>query len=196
MYFSSLAPIEQIYWIIAVAASSVLAVQLIIACFSGFEIHLGSLGSDLGGHDTDIGHHDVGMPHFQLLTIRNIVAFFTLFGWSGLAFYHQNMGPSLVIFLSFICGVLMMFATAGCFYGLSKLQSEGTLDFNHAKGLEGSVYLRIPPVGFGQGQIKVSLQGRLVEMEAFNTGVSEIPTGATVLIKEVSNLKAIVERVN
>jgi hypothetical protein len=188
-WWGAMTPIEHIYWIIAVVASTVLAVQLIIACFSGFDIHM---GSDLGGHDANVGHHDIGEPHFQLLTVRSVVAFFAIFGWSGLAFYHQGLSVPTVILLSCFCGFLMMVATAGCFFGLSKLQGEGTLNLNLAKGLKATVYLRIPPLGVGQ--IKVSLQGRLIEMEALNTKSEEIPTGAIVVIKEVSNSKAIVER--
>jgi len=182
--------IEQVYWIIAIAASTVLAVQLIIACFAGLDFHVDAGDHDVGTHDGDIG-----LPHFQLLTVRNIVAFFALFGWSGLAFYHAGHPVWLVILLSFICGFLMMILSGSIFFGLSKLQSSGNVDYSQAKGLNASVYLKIPSAQSGAtGQIKVVLQGKTIEMEAFSTG-AEIPTGASVLIKEVTNSKAIVERV-
>lgn len=194
-WWGSLSPIEHVYWIISVAATTILAIQLVIACASGFEFHMGSMGSDLGGHSGDVGHdHDMGMPHFQLLTIRNVVAFFSLFGWTGLAFNHMGLPLGLTIFLSFICGLIMMVATAAIFYSLYKLQSDGNVDYNSAKGLKASVYLRIPPVGQGAGQIRVILQGKITEMDAISTETTEIPTGANVLIKDVANSKAIVER--
>jgi len=195
-WWGSLSPVEHVYWIIAIAASTLLAVQLVIACLSGFEFHVGSMGSDLGSHGGDAGGHhgDVGMPHFQLLTIRNVVAFFALFGWTGLAFNHQGLPLWLTIFLSSICGLIMMVITAALFYGMSRLQSDGNVNYNSAKGLLATAYLRIPPVGQGAGQIRVVLQGKIIEMEAVSTDTTEIPTGANVLIKEVSNSKAIVER--
>lgn len=192
-WWGSLSPVEHVYWIIAVAASTVLAIQLIIACVSGFEFHM---GSDLGAHGGDAGHHGHGDvdPHFQLLTIRNIVAFFALFGWTGLAFISQELPLWAVIIFSSLCGFAMMIITAGIFYGLYKLQSDGTVKYASAKGLKGSVYLKIPQVGQGAGQIRVILQGKIVEMEAVTTEPSEIPTGASVLIKDVSSSQAIVER--
>lgn len=195
-WWGSLSPVEHVYWIIAIAASTVLAIQLIIACISGVDFHM---GSDLGAHGGDAGHHhgagDMD-PHFQLLTIRNVVAFFALFGWTGLAFFQQGLPMWAVILLSSLCGFAMMVLTAGIFYGLYKLQSSGNVKYEAAKGLKGIVYLRIPPVGTGCGQIRVVLQGKVIEMEAISSETEEIPTGATILITEISqSSKALVERV-
>jgi hypothetical protein len=188
----AMSSIEHVYWIIAIAASTVLAVQLIIACVSGLDFHV---GTDLSSHDVGTHHDDIGMPHFQLLTIRNIVAFFALFGWSGLAFYDKGLPVWLVIFLSFICGLIMMVITALIFYGLFKLQSSGNVDYTAAKGLHATVYLKIPSAGQGSGRIKVILQEKIVEMEAITIDSKEIPTGSTVVIKESTNTNATVERV-
>lgn len=195
-WWGSMSPVEHVYWVIAVASSTLLAIQLIIACASGFEFHMGSMGSDLGSHGGDAGHHhgDMGMPHFQLLTIRNVVAFFSLFGWTGLAFNHHGLPLWAVILLSCLCGFVMMVLTAAIFYSLYKLQSDGNINYDSAKGLKATVYLKIPPVGQGMGQVRVVLQGKIIEMEAISTSTEEIPTGSNVLIKEVSSSKAIVER--
>ena len=195
-WWGSLSPIEHVYWVIAVAASTVLAIQLIIACASGFEFHMGSMGSDLGGHGGDVGQHhgDMGMPHFQLMTIRNVVAFFSLFGWTGLAFNHMGLPLGLTILFSFICGLIMMVITAALFYGMYRLQSDGNVNYDSAKGLKGTVYLKIPPTGQGYGQIRIVLQGKIIEMEAVSKDTVEIPTGSNVIIKEVSSSIAVVER--
>jgi hypothetical protein len=193
-WWGAMSPMEHVYWVIAVAASTILAIQLIIACASGFEFHMGSMGSDLGSHGGDTSH-DIGMPHFQLLTLRNLVAFFALFGWSGLAFYHHGLPIWLVGLLSSLCGLVMMVVTAALFYGMSRLQCDGNLDYAKAKDLKASVYLTIPPTNQGVGQIKVILQGKIVEMEAVTNGTEAIPTGSSVIIKEVSSSKAIVERI-
>jgi hypothetical protein len=186
-WWMSMTSIEHVYWIIAIAASTMLAIQLVIASVTGLDLHS---GSDLGGH-----HGDVGLPHFQLLTLRNIVAFFTIMGWSGIAFYHQHLPTALVVLLSIFCGLLMMLTTAAIFYGLSKLQSSGTLDSSGAVGKQASVYLTIPPAGGGNGQIHLVLQGKIVEMGAVTRDAVEIPTGSTVTVKELDNSNAVVERV-
>lgn len=197
LWWSHLSSVEHVYWIIAVAATTVLAIQLVIACISGAEMgfHVGSMGSDLGSHGGDAGHgHDLAEPHFQLLTIRTVVSFFAIFGWSGLAFYHQGLSTLMVTILSFSCGLVMMVITAAAFYGLSRLQCSGNVDYSAAKGQKAQVYLRIPPVGTGFGQVKLALQGSMVYMDAYSTESKEIPTGDFVTIKEVSSSKAVVER--
>ena len=189
-WWLSLSSVEHVYWIISIAASTVLATQLILACFSGFD-----LVHDIGGHHGIDGHHDgVSDYHFQLISIRGVVAFFALFGWSGLAFYHQGYHLPLVIVFSFICGFVMMVALALIFWGLANLQSAGNVDVTQARGLQATVYLRIPPSG-GVGQISLTLQGKIIEMEASTSGIEEITTGSSVVIKQIINNIAVVERV-
>jgi len=187
-WWGALSPVEHVFWIMAVAASTVLLIQLIIACFAGFEFDIDT------HHDID-GHHDIGGPHFQLLTVRGLVAFFSIFGWSGLAFNHHGYHISLVIIFAMICGFIMMLATALIFWGLASLQRVSIMDLSKAKGSFATVYLKIPAVGKGQGKISLTLQNKVIEVNAITTDTEDIPTGATVQIKEISNLKTIVERV-
>jgi hypothetical protein len=186
-WWAAMSSLEHVYWIIAVAASVMLAVQLALAFVSGLEFHM---GSDLAAH------HDGGFdaPHFQLLTIRNVVAFFAVFGWSGLALYHAGVSHALTIFISFSCGLAMMFIMAAMFWGLSKLQSSGTIDVNGAKGEIAETYLTIPPLRKGTGKIEVILQGKKVEMDALTDDPEKIATGSAVKIIAILNNQAIVER--
>lgn len=173
--------IEKIYYGIAVISSFILILQLVIAFISGIDMHPG----------TDL---DIGVPHFQLLTIRNFVAFFVLFGWSGLAFIQLDFPLLATLGLSFLCGFIMMCVTAGLFLLSIKLQSDGTLDYSQAKGLTGTVYLSIPPYRQGKGKITVTLQNRMIEMDALNISNLEILTGTPVRITDVINSNAVVER--
>jgi len=188
-WWGALSPVEHVFWIIAVAATTVLLVQLVIACFTGLDVDV-----DVAGHDVG-GHHDIGGPHFQLLTVRGLVAFFSVFGWSGLAFNQHGHHLPLVITFAFGCGLIMMLATALIFWGLANLQSESTMDLSKAKGMFATVYLKIPAVGQGQGKISLNLQNKLIEVDAVTTDVNDIPTGASVVIKDFTNNKTTVERV-
>lgn len=187
MNWASLTPVEHVYWIIACGATVVLIVQTIIAFISGVDIHT---GSDIGAH------HDIGGAHFQLLTIRNIVAFFTIMGWSGLAFNSFHFSLGLTICLSIFCGFLMMMATAVLFYILSKLQSEGTIQITQAKDEKAKVYLTIPPSRSGEGKIQVVMQGRIVEFNAITDDLLRIETGAMVEVVEIlQQSQALVKRI-
>jgi hypothetical protein len=191
-WWGQMTSLEHVYWIIAVAASVVLLIQLVLAFVSGVDFHI---GSDLGAHGGADGNSDFNVPHFQLLTIRNVVAFFAVFGWVGLAMIHANASTSLTILVSFVCGLAMMFIMSAMFLGLSQLQSSGNIDVAFAKGLQAKVYLTIPQKRKGVGKIEVVIQGKIVEMEAMTDDIESISTGSFVNIIDVLNNQALVERV-
>jgi hypothetical protein len=186
-WWEHMATLEHVYWIIAVAGSVVLLVQLVMAFASGLDFHV---EGDVAAHSGT----DINLPHFQLLTIRNVVAFFVIFGWVGIAMIHANATVPLTIIVSFCCGLIMMVLVAAIFVGLSKLQTSGNGDVSLAKGSEAQVYLTIPPARKSGGKIEVVLQGKKVEMDALTDDSLPLLTGVSVKIKEVLNNQAIVER--
>ena len=177
---------EHVYWIIATASSVLLLVQLVLAFISGIEFDSSDMVAHHGG--------DINLPHFQLLTIRNVVAFFVVFGWSGLAMIHANASLPLTIVVSFVCGLVIMVLMAAMFLGLSRLQSTGTLDVSKAKGEQAKVYLTIPAARKGVGKVTVVIQGKNVEMDALTDNAEPILTGSLVTVKDVINKQVIVER--
>jgi hypothetical protein len=192
-WWGRMTSLEHVYWIIAIAASVFLMIQLVLAFISGMDFHI---GSDLGEHGgLDSSSSDFNFPHFQLLTIRNVVAFFTVFGWVGLAMIHADASTALTIIISLVCGLTMMFIMSAMFLGLSRLQTSGNLDVSLAKGLQAKVYLTIPPKRKGEGKIEVVIQGKIVEMNAMTDNAEQIPTGTFVNIKDILNNQALVERV-
>lgn len=186
MHWAQMSTVEHIYLLIAVAATVVLLFQLILACFAGVEFHI----NDGSGVDT---HHDAGLgTHFQLLTVRNLVGFFTILGWTGLAFYgHMSLVLSIV--LSFLCGLGMMITMATIFFLLHKLQSEGTMDVKKAIGLTGEVYITIPEKRTGYGKVNVVIQNQKRELHAITDG-GNIQSGTQVKITDVINNQLLVER--
>jgi hypothetical protein len=187
-WWGTLTPLEHVYWIIAIASSVVLAIQLVLASVSGLDFHM---GSDLAAHHGG----DVDVPHFQLMTIRNIVAFFAVFSWVGLALHHAGCSNVITIGVSFVSGLAMMVLLALMFLGLSKLQTSGTLDVKKAKGQPAETYLTIPPARKSTGKIEVVIQGKKVEMDAVTDDPVSIATGTSVKIIDVVNNQAIVERI-
>jgi len=184
MWWNSLSSIEHVYWIIAVASSIVLFIQLIIACFAGFDF-----GSDIElEHDIDTG------PDFQLLTVRNVVAFFSLMGWSGLTLLDKQVSIPITIVFSFLCGTVMMVISASFFFFISKLQSNGNIDLGQAVGKTARVYLTIPEKNSGIGKVQVGLKGKLIELKAVTEG-KEIKTGMNIKINAITNSIVSVEKI-
>lgn len=190
-WWGQMSSLEHVYWIIAIAASVVLLVQLALAFVSGMDLHI---GGDLGAHDGGDGSSDFNVPHFQLLTIRNVVAFFSVFGWVGIAMIHADASTSLTIVVSFLCGLLIMVIMSTMFLGLARLQSSGNLDVSLARGKQAKVYLSIPAARKGVGKIEVVIQGKIVEMDAVTEDIEQICTGSFVNVKDILNNQALVER--
>ena len=60
-------------------------------------------GTDLDTHLDDAAHQGHAIAGLHLFSIRGIVAFFTLFGWSGLCFLQIGFPTPRAVLLSF-CG--------------------------------------------------------------------------------------------
>jgi len=176
--------LEHIYWYIAIPASVILSFQLILSIFGLYHSSDLHPGEDANSHD--VSGHDV--PHFQLISVRNVVAFFAMLGWSGIALIHSGFGPILTMFLSVVIGLFAAVAVAGLFLLMSKLATSGNYDINNAVGKIGTVYLPTSPRN--KGKVNVAVDGRIVEYEALVSDSSPdraVIVGTQVKIERVVN---------
>ena len=136
-WFSDLSSFQQTYWVIA-------AIATIIFLFVLIGTFIGSDADDIGDVDAEIDS-DTGAG-FQFFTFKNLVAFFAIFGWSGIASINAGNAKFITILISIICGLLMMTVMAAMFYYISKLTSSGTLKVKnalHVRADKISVYICI-----------------------------------------------------
>ena len=117
-----------------------------------------------GGEDSD--------PGLRLFTVRGLVAFFAVGGWTGLAL-SKYLNAGLAVGLAFLAGAA------------ARLQDKGNLNVGHAIGKTGRVYIPIPACEKGQGKITIMLQERLVELDAVTKAQQQIPTGTPVRVSAV-----------
>lgn len=177
--WSQLDLMSQIYWIITAPSTLIFIFLLFISIF----------GSDVDSDvPTEIDHpinaNSDGIP-FQFLSVKNIIGFFTMFGWSGLGFISIGLHPGLVILFSFICGFLMMFAMAALFFFMSKLVESGNLNVRNAIGRTGEVYLTIPANRKGLGKVQITVQGTLQTLDAMTDESEDIPTASLVQVLNI-----------
>lgn len=170
---------EKVFWMLAIPFTVILIVQFILAMFGVGDHH------DVD-HSTD---HDVAS--FKLLTVRNAVAFFTMFGWTGIAMIHSEYSKVATLVVAFLVGSVMMFAVSLIFIGISKLAQTGNINLKTLVGCQGTVYLTIPIQGFG----KVNVNGptKIIEMKA--KAKEEIPTGTLVKVVEIIDDIVTVEKI-
>ena len=186
MFINSILPVwselgifEQIFWVIAIPATVIFLVLLAMTIFGG-DVSDSDVTTDV---DSTLADGD-SIP-FQFLSLKNIVAFFTVFGWSGIGFINAGMAPWLVVFLAAICGLLMMLAMAALFYFMSKLAENGTLKMKSAVGKLGEVYLVIPGNRGGMGKVQLNVQGSLRTLDAMTDDAAAIPTNSIIEVLDV-----------
>lgn len=170
--------LEKLYWCFAIPFSLLFVIQMVMTFFIG-DIDAVEAEGDV---DTSM-EHDTGID-FQFLTVKNLVAFFTIFGWTGIACLKGGMGTGLTVLISALAGSAMMAIMASLAYFMGKLTDEGTLDLNNAKGKTASVYLRIPGKRGGMGKVQVKVQG-LQTLDAVTDNEEEIKTGAIVEVIDI-----------
>ena len=165
---------------------------------AGLDGDLDAGGADLDGNglpdsvDMDDLHDGAGdgsaevhqgiFSGLNILTVRGVVAFLTLFGWSGLWLSQLGLHPLLAAFLAIQIGVIGMVGVALILRSALRLQYDGTLDLRNAVGRAGTVYLTVPARRGGCGKVNVLVQEQLREFEAVTEEAEPIPTGEKVLV--------------
>ena len=163
-------------------------VQLVLSA-----IGAGDADIDLGGSHAGSTGHTSSDTAFKLLSVQGLAAFFAIFGLSGLALSQQSgLPPPVVIAGATAGGAFTTFVLARIFRAAKQLEGSGTLDMSNAIGQEATVYLRVAPNK--PGKVTLTLQGRLVEVDAaaegetFETGdrvrvIRALPNGSLLVGK-------------
>jgi len=178
--WSDISIFEQVFWVITIPATVFFLILLALTIFGGET----DAGMDVNT-DVDGGIADGDSIPFQFLSLKNIVAFFTVFGWSGIGLINTGLASWLVILISFICGFLMMVLMASLFYFMSKLAESGTLKMKNAVGKLGEVYLMIPANRGGMGKVQLNVQGSLRTLDAITDDFEKIPTSSIIQVLDV-----------
>ena len=181
-WWAALSGMEKFFWAIAISFSVLFLLQFLMMML-GFDLD-SDADMDMD-HDTS-GDIEVGEAGdtFHLFSIRSIIAFFTIFGWSGVVLLDMQWPLAAVFILSFIFGAGTMFLVSYLFSLIYKMEQSGTLNLHNAIFETGEVYIPIPGKKEGVGKVLINVQGSLRELEAITEG-QNITTGTKVKVKEV-----------
>lgn len=176
-WFSSLEVFPKIYWTIALVASVIFLIVIVMSFIGGDSSELGDVDTEIDG-DTGIG--------FQFITFKNLIGFFTIFGWSGIACIDASLSKSLTIVISILCGLVMMTIMATMFHYMSKLNDSGTLEMKNALNSIGEVYLTVGANRSKMGKAQVKIQGALRELDALTDSKTDLKTGVVIKVIDVT----------
>jgi len=168
----------KIYWALAIPFTLFFALQLLWSFFGG-----GDVPDDTPDAEIDA---DTGVA-FQFFTLKNLIAFFTIFAWTGIACVDSGLSDSIAVILSLVAGVLMMTIMASLFYFMSKASADGTMKFKNAIGGTGEVYLGMQGKRGNVGKVQIHVQGAVRTLEAITDDEEDIATGKVVTVKEIVN---------
>ncbi|MBT8244602.1 MAG: hypothetical protein HKP48_05110 [Winogradskyella sp.] len=177
-WFSNLELFAKVYWSIALVGSVIFTIVMIMA-FAGGD------ADDLGDVDTDFDG-DIGAG-FQFISFKNLVGFFTIFGWSGIACLDAGVSKPITIIVSIICGLVMMLIMATLFYFISKLSDSGTLNYKNAIDAIGEVYLTIGRDRSKIGKVSVNVQGTVRELDALTDALTDLKSGTIIKVVDVTS---------
>ncbi|RYZ00066.1 MAG: hypothetical protein EOO11_02845 [Chitinophagaceae bacterium] len=165
---------ELILWCIALFFSLLFLLQTVVSLVTG-----GGDGHHDGPGDTD---GDMG---YQFFTIKNMIAFFTMFGWAGLAAYKGGLGAGVVVVIALAAGSTMVVVMWALMRNAARLKHDGTLQMKNAVNQVGETYLRIPAARGGLGKVQVQVQGRYMELDAMTDDATDIATGRPIQVVNV-----------
>ena len=207
-WWNSLGLTLQIFYCIAIPSTLVLLIQTILM-FIGMDddagdtdLDAGEIADDLPDVDEGVfGENEIsntvdtwGLQGLKIFTVKGIISFFVVFGWSGIVLLGADVPVLITIPVATICGFGMMFLLAVLFKLVFKLRRDGNIDNKNAIGVSGKVYLTIPPSRTGEGKVYVMLQGSYVERAAVTDNEEAIPTGAEIVVVGVSGDASLVVR--
>ena len=160
---------EQFYWSIALVASIIFIIQLLVT-FIGLDADLEA--------DIDDG------TGFGLISFRTLIAFATFFGWGGVVALNQGFSPPKALMVAFLFGFIAMVALAFLLAQLFKMQESGTIDTYNAISKTGEVYIPIPAAKNGTGKIHIEIAEKIMEFDAVSEG-EKLKTGVRVKVLDV-----------
>ena len=179
-WWNSLSLASQIFTAMAVPATVVMIIQALLLLFGG--------GSDLDVDVDDVSELDAAASEgLSLISVRGIVAFFSVGGWVGLICDTGELPVVISAIIATAAGLAAMIGVALLFKAIMKLQTSGNIVIQNAVGKTATVYIPIPPNKEGRGKVTVLVQNSFVELEAITEDGRCLETNETVTICAVAD---------
>ena len=188
MWFNSLSALEKTYFIIACIASVFLIIQILFMIFGG--------DGEIDG-DVDVdgdGSSDASDSGITPFTVKGIVAFFAIGGWTGLLMLSYNVNVAVSVIVSIVAGAIALLAVWLILRSILKLQDSGTMIMDKMIGQTATVYVSIPSKRSGRGKVTMTAQGKFTELDAVSDEEERIAVDETVVIVEVNGDCLVVAR--
>lgn len=177
-FFSAMSSLELTFWISAIVGSVIFILLFALSLIGADSDADMDVDADI---DSDMG---IGL---QFFTFKNVMAFFTLFGWTGIVCVDNGLSDTSSTLIAFVAGVGMMVLMAFLFLWISKLAEDGSLKIQNAVGCIGEVYLSIGAKRERIGKISIDVQGAKRELSALTDENEDLKQGDVIKVTAVVN---------
>jgi hypothetical protein len=168
----------KIYWGLAIPFTLLFLLQMIWSFFGDADVPDDTPDAEVTG--------DSGIE-FQFFTIKNLIVFFTIFAWTGIASIDSGLSELMTVILAVAAGLVTMALMATLMYFMAKANADGTMKIARAVGETGQVYMPIGKQRKGVGQVQIKVQGALRTLDALTDDDDDIPTGNMIRVKSIIN---------
>lgn len=186
-WWNSISSFEKFFWVLAIPFSALFIIQmfLLIIGIEGsvddFEIQSDiDLDTSTDVEDYDNSNLEPNAP-LKLVTLRNIIIFFTIFSWTGIIGSRNDYSKIFTILLGAILGSLVILILSIVYKFIIRLTEIGNMNLKYSIGATGQVYLTILENGKRGGKVQVTFQSSLRELDAITYG-DRIPTGVKIIV--------------
>lgn len=191
-FIESLTALERMFFYIALAGTVFFLLQSVFT-FLDLGDQFDS-DSDFDGElDSDFSFLGLSLP-FNLFSIRGIVSFMMIFGWTGLSVSRSGLNPFVAFLIAFVAGFVMMVIVGLIYYSIYKLGDSGNVNLKDAVGRQCEVYLTVPEKQEGLGKVHLIINGSLREYDAITLG-ERILSGEHAKVIDIMNDKLVVEKI-
>lgn len=178
-WWNGLSALNRGFYCAALFFSALFAWQLIAAL-----VGVGGDGDDGSWSDHASGADAAETMHaFELLSLRSIVTFLTLFSWGGALYLSDGESVGYALGVSAAWGLAGMLAVALVLRGMRRLTHSGNLRLETSVGGAATVYLDIP--AGGEGEVRAEVSGVLSHVRARTADGRALKAGAAVVVSRV-----------
>ena len=170
-----------VFCAIAWFATILSLISLVLALFADFG---GDADADLPGDAADGGTGS--------LSVRAVIAFLLGLGWGGFVATQWGLSTFPSLCVGILLGLVLFFIVAVLMRLIYGMKSDGTLKYSDLIGLQGTVYVTIPPHGEPGGQVQVAHPGQLVTMPAIQHGDSPLSAQSSIIVVEATPQRLVV----
>ena len=156
----------QVFYAIAFISSFFLLVQIALLAFGI-------------GADVDIGDED---PSSGFLSIRTLTAFSFAFGWTGVLMKQADRSTAASVGVAIAAGLAVFLAVGLLWRSFAKLGESGSIDYQSAVGVHGTVYLTVAANRSKPGKVEVMVQGRMRVINALTESDENLPAQTAITV--------------